>query len=116
MTAPITFDLAAAEAAEDRAENGAKPMPGDRVLVEALDGYRSQCWDAYWQPIWAANDAEQTRLWLTQQCPGCETGGTGDVCGQHIDAWCYCGVPAQGGECVTCHNTVERVVARAADV
>lgn len=110
------FNLADAEAAEDREENGAKPQPGDRELVEALDGWRGQAWDAYWQPIWEAEAREQNRLWLTQQCPGCEDGGTGEPCDEHLDDWCYCGQPAEGGECVSCHNDIERAIVRAGDL
>jgi hypothetical protein len=116
MTVPTYFSLRAAEAAEDRDENGADLLPGDRELIIALDGYRSQEWDAYWEPIEAAQDAERERLWLTQQCPGCEDGGTGEPCTRHFDDWCYCGKPAAGGECVSCHNDVEVTVARSADL
>lgn len=85
MTAPaVVFDLAAAQQAEDRAENGASPLPGDRELIAALDGWRQQQWDTYWEPIHRAQEAEQTRLWLTQQCGGCEPGGTGEPCVEHF--------------------------------
>lgn len=79
----VYFNLAAAEAAEDREENGADPLPGDKELITALDGYRGQQWDAYWEPIWQAEGAEDRRLWLSQQCPGCEDGGTGEPCDEH---------------------------------
>ncbi len=84
MTTAINFDLAAAEAAEDREENGADLLPGDRELIAALDGWRAQQWDAYWEPIHQADAAEQNRLWLTQQCPGCEDGGGGEPCTEHF--------------------------------
>lgn len=85
MTAPtpVYFNLAAAEAAEDREENGADLLPGDRELIAALDGYRSQQWDAYWEPIEAAEDAARLADWLATQCPGCEDGGTGEPCDEH---------------------------------
>lgn len=110
------FNLAAAEAAEDREEDGANPLPGDRELVKALDGFRSQQWDAYWQPIWAADAREQNRLWLAQQCPGCEDGESAEPCGKHLGDWCYCGQPADGGECVSCHNVIEAEIVRSCDV
>lgn len=78
--APIYFDLRAAEAAEDREENGADLLPGDRELIDALDGYRSQEWDNYWLPIYEAEYQERLAVWLATQCPACEDGGTGDVC------------------------------------
>jgi hypothetical protein len=80
MTAPITFNLAAAEAAEGREENGVDLLPGDRQLIDALDGWRGQQWDAYWQPIWEADDKARLAEWLANQCPACEDGGTGPVC------------------------------------
>jgi hypothetical protein len=86
VTAAIIFDLAAAQAAEDREENGADLLPGDRELIDALDGWRAQQWDAYWEPIHRAEEAEQNRLWLTQQCEGCEDGGTGEWCDEHEPA------------------------------
>jgi hypothetical protein len=73
MTAAIRFDLAAAEAAEDREENGADLLPGDRALIDALDGWRQQEWDRYWAK------------WLTGQCGGCHFGGTGAPCDYHIE-------------------------------
>lgn len=84
----ITFNMAAAEAAEDRAENGADPLPGDKALIEALDGWRGQQWDAYWEPVYQAEADEQNRLWLAQQCPGCEDGGTGEWCDEHRPTVC----------------------------
>jgi hypothetical protein len=116
MTTPVYFDLAAAQAAEDRDENGAELLPGDRDLIDTLDRYLQEQWDAYWQPIWAAETRVQNRLWLTQQCPGCEDGGSGEPCDEHLDAWCYCGTPAEGGECVSCHNLIEAEIARSCDV
>lgn len=89
----ITFNMADAQAAEDRAENAAEPLPGDKELIEALDGWRGQQWDAYWEPIHQAEAAEQNRLWLTQQCPSCEDGGTGVWCDEHRPTVCpKCGL------------------------
>ena len=85
MTAPIYFNLAAAEAAEDREENGANPLPGDRELIDTLDGYRQQQWDNYWQPIWEAEYQARLAEWLAGQCPTCEDGGTGEACDEHAD-------------------------------
>lgn len=112
----VYFNLAQAESAEDREENGADPLPGDPELIAALDGWRGQQWDAYWDPIHRAEAEEQNRLWLTQQCPGCEDGGTGEPCIDHIADWCYCGKRATGGECSTCHNVIEAEIVRSCDV
>lgn len=78
--APVYFNLRAAEAAEDRQENGVDLLPGDRELITALDGYRQQEWGNYWTPIYEADDKARLDEWLTTQCPACEDGGTGDVC------------------------------------
>lgn len=102
MSVPIYFDLAAAEAAEDREENDAKPLPGDTDLIKALDGYRGQQWDAYWEPIWQAEDAENRRLWLSQQCGGCEDGGTGEPCGEHFGPEDACTGCDEGTGTVVC--------------
>jgi hypothetical protein len=89
-TAPalIYFNLAAAEAAEDREENGVDLLPGDRKLIDALDGWRSQQWDAYWQPIWEAEDKARLAEWLATQCGDCEDGGTGELCDEHRPTTC----------------------------
>lgn len=83
MTAPIYFSLREAEAAEDRAENGVDPQPGDKELITALEGYRQQQWDNYWIPIHKAEYERQLAEWLATQCPGCEDGGTAEPCDEH---------------------------------
>lgn len=80
MTAPVYFNLAAAEAAEDREENGADLLPGDKELIATLDAYRQQEWDRYWQPIWGAEEKTRLADWLAAQCPACEDGGMGPLC------------------------------------
>lgn len=93
MTAPVYFNLRAAEAAEDREENGADLLPGDRELIDALDGWRGQEWNKYWQPIWAAEEKTRLTEWLATQCPGCEDGGTGEQCDGHRPTTCVaCGL------------------------
>ena len=104
MTAPVYFNLAAAEAAEDRDENGADLLPGDQELIAALDGYRQQEQARYWQPIWEAEAAEQNRLWLTQQCPGCEEGGSGEPCDEHFGPDDACIACNDGTGTVVCEN------------
>jgi hypothetical protein len=76
MTQPVYFDLRAAEAAEDRQENGVDLLPGDRELIDALEGYRQQQWDNYWP----AEEHARLAAWLATQCPACEDGATGALC------------------------------------
>lgn len=81
MTA-VVFDLKAAEAAHGRAEEGADPLPGDTELVAAYDGWLSQEWDRYWEPIWRADAAAEESAWLAGQCRYCgPEGSTGPDCG-----------------------------------
>lgn len=85
MTTPIYFNLREAEAAEDREENGADLLPGDKDLIAALDGYRQQEWDKYWIPIENAEYKARLAEWLSDKCPACEEGGTGPACDEHSD-------------------------------
>jgi hypothetical protein len=76
MTAPVYFDLRRAEEAEDREENGADLLPGDRALIDALEGYRQQGWANFW----AEDDARRLADWLATQCRIHVEGGTGPEC------------------------------------
>jgi hypothetical protein len=73
---PVYFDLRRAEEAEDREENGAALLPGDRELITALDGYRQNDWATYW----SEQDARQLADWLAAQCRIHVEGGTGPEC------------------------------------
>jgi hypothetical protein len=107
MTAPIYFSLRQAEEAEDRAENGAKALPGDDLLIADLDGFRSQRWDSYWAPIHEAEDRERESAWLATQCPGCEVGGIGEPCDLHFGPEDACIACDDGTGVVLCETCRE---------
>jgi hypothetical protein len=86
MTTVVRFDLAAAQDALARSDEGADPQPGDRELIDAYEGWCQQEYERFQQQVW---DAEQA-AWLSQQCPGCEDGGTGEVCDDHDPEGCGC--------------------------
>lgn len=76
MTAPVYFNLSAAQDAQARADEGVDLLPGDKELMAAYEGFLQQEWDRYWEVD------EQARLadWLAEQCPACEDGGMGPLC------------------------------------
>lgn len=76
MTAPVSFNLSAAQDAQARADEGVDPLPGDKDLIATFDNFLQQEWDRYWEPIKSAENA----AWLAEQCRACEDGGTGPLC------------------------------------
>jgi hypothetical protein len=60
VTAQLVFNLAAAQDAQARLDEGVA-REGDELLAAHLEGYLQQEWDRYWDPIHAAeaNAAQQ---------------------------------------------------------
>lgn len=83
MTTAIRFDLAAAQDALARSDFGDDPLPGDAELIEAYEGYCQQEHGRYEQAMWDAQYERELQDWLSRRCPGCEDGGTGEVCYEH---------------------------------
>jgi hypothetical protein len=79
----VTFNLAAAEAAEGRYESGKVPLPGDRDLVEALDSWRSVGNYRFERLC----EQQRRQAWLAGQCPECEPDAYGPECDSHYVAW-----------------------------
>lgn len=75
-----------APAAISRLDDGV-PLPGDVLIADIFDVHSSVNW-------YRRNQRVESYQ--------------GDVC--------YCGTPAAGGECVTCHNDVESEIVRSCDV
>lgn len=82
-SAPIAFDLAAAQEALARSDEGATPLPGDDTLITAYESYCQQSWEDLQYEIHEAG----RDTWLADQCRFCgPEGATGD-CGD-------CDIPA----------------------
>lgn len=79
MSSPIRFNVAAAQDALARSDEGADPQPGDAELIAAYEGFCQQEWDRFQERQYAAERA----AWLTTRCGGCEPGGTGEACDDH---------------------------------
>ena len=70
-----------------RLDDGLPVSPADLALLEIAEQHSSDDW------------YRRDRLVESHQ---------GDVC--------YCGTPASGGECVSCHNDIEAEIARSVDL
>lgn len=82
MTATVGFNLAAAQAASNRLDDGIG-QPGDEALAETFERYCQQEWDRHLDAI----DREERAKWLAGQCGECVSDGFGPPCDEHyIDA------------------------------
>lgn len=73
---PIYFDVAAAQNALARADEGVDLLPGDGELIDIYERY---CQQEQLRFDDQCRRAEQER-WLADQCPSHVEGGGGDVC------------------------------------
>jgi hypothetical protein len=86
MITVVRFDLAAAQDAANRLDGYGAVQPGDDAMAAQYEAYCQQEYERFQQQVW---DAERA-AWLSQQCPGCEDGGTGEVCDGHSPERCTC--------------------------
>lgn len=73
------FDLEGAQDALARSDFGEDPQPGDQELIDA---YEHLCQQEQLRFDDRCRMAEYA-AWLAEQCPGCESGGTGEPCDEH---------------------------------
>jgi hypothetical protein len=76
MTALAGFDVAAAQDALARSDDGQPALPGDAQLIAVLDRH------CQWGDLWLDDQrrADEYADWLARQCPVCEEGGGGPEC------------------------------------
>lgn len=79
---PIVFDLAAAQEAQNRLDDGLftdEEKPRLQALAALYEGW---CQQEYGRFLEETERAERAR-WLAQQCGDCVKEGTGDLCDEH---------------------------------
>lgn len=77
---PIRIDIPASQDALARLDEGVG-QPGDELMALQYDEFCQQEWERH-QQKW---DERDRAAWLETQCPGCHTGGAGEVCDEHAD-------------------------------
>lgn len=83
--AVITFNLAAAQDAQARLDEGVT-LPGDEALAEQYEQYNQAAGLDFQDACWRA----EREAWLATQCPSCEPGGKGPLCDEcHVERYGY---------------------------